>query len=107
MEKEIKEKDYILIKLQSYDVKILDESVKAIVEEVKKTGAVISGPILLPTKRRLYTLLRSPHTDKKSREQFELCIHRRLIKIISPTPQTIEALYNKVTLPAGVDVKIK
>jgi len=104
---ELAGKNFILIRLQSYDVKILDESVKSIVEQVKRTGAVVLGPILLPTKRKLYTLLRSPHTDKKSREQFELCIHRRLVKILSPTPQTMEALFNKITLPPGVDVNIK
>ena len=107
MKEEVKERSKIRIRLQSYDYKILDESVKAIVEQVKKTGAVISGPIVLPTRRKVYPVLRSPHTDKKSREQFEISVHRRLIEISSPTPQTMDALYNKITLPAGVDVSIK
>ncbi|HLD28761.1 MAG TPA: 30S ribosomal protein S10 [bacterium] len=107
MIEEIKEKNRIRIRLQSFDFKILDESVKAIVEQVKKTGAVISGPIVLPTKKKIYTVLRSPHADKKSREQFEMAVHRRLIEISSPTPQTMDALYNKITLPAGVDVSIR
>ena len=73
---------------------------------VTRTGARISGPVPLPTKRRLYTILRSPHTDKKSREQFETRIHKRLIDIYNSTPQTVDALM-KLDLPAGVDVEIK
>jgi small subunit ribosomal protein S10 len=77
-----------------------------IVETVKKTGALIVGPVPLPTKRELYTVLRSPHVDKKSREQFELKTHKRLLEIIDPTAKTIDAL-KRLDLPAGVDVEIR
>jgi len=96
----------IRIKLKSYDYRILDKSCLEIVEVAKKTGASISGPVPLPTKRKLYTVNRSPHVDKKSREQFELCIHSRLIDIKEATPETIEAL-TRLDLPAGVEVEIK
>lgn len=96
----------IRIRLRSYDHKILDESVSKIVEIVLRTGGVIVGPVLLPTQRRLYTVLRSPHSDKKSREQFELRIHKRLIDLKEPTPKTIDELM-KLDLPPGVDVEIK
>jgi small subunit ribosomal protein S10 len=96
----------IKIKLKAYEHKMLDDSVAKIIETAKRTGSTISGPILLPTKIKRYTVLRSPHVDKKSREQFEMRIHKRLIEIIDPTPKTVEELM-KLELPAGVDVEIK
>lgn len=96
----------IRIKLKAYDHAVLDQSTAEIVQTAKRTGAKISGPIPLPTKRSLYTVLRSPHVDKKSREQFEMRIHKRLIDITEPGPQTVDALM-KLELPAGVDVEIK
>ena len=100
------EKQNIRIKLRAYDNKILDQSTEEIVNTVKRTGANIKGPIPLPTKIEKYTVLRSPHIDKKSREQFETRTHKRLIDIIEPTPQTVEALM-KLDLASGVDVEIK
>jgi small subunit ribosomal protein S10 len=96
----------IKIKLRSYDHAMLDQSAGEIVRTAKRTGAKIAGPIPLPTKKSIYTVLRSPHVDKKSREQFEMRIHKRLIEIIRSTPQTIDALM-KLDLPAGVDIEIK
>lgn len=96
----------IRIKLKAYDFRLLDKSVAEIVKNTKNTGAKIVGPIPLPTERTLYTLLRSPHVDKKSQDQFEMIVHRRLIDIINPTPQTTGAL-KKLSLPAGVHVEIK
>jgi small subunit ribosomal protein S10 len=96
----------IRIKLKAYDHRLLDQAVSEIVETVKRTGANISGPVPLPTKREIYTVLRSPVIDKKSREQFDLSTHKRLIDIFEPTSKTIDAL-RKLNLPAGVDVEIK
>ncbi|MCM8795068.1 MAG: 30S ribosomal protein S10 [Candidatus Omnitrophica bacterium] len=96
----------IRIRLKAYEHRLLDQVVAEIVETVRRTGAVISGPVPLPTKREIYTVLRSPVIDKKSREQFELATHKRLIDIIEPTSKTIDAL-RKLNLPAGVDVEIK
>jgi small subunit ribosomal protein S10 len=96
----------IRVKLKAYDHRLLDQAVSEIVETVSKTGAKISGPIPLPTKREIYTVLRSPVIDKKSREQFELSIHKRLLEIIEPTAKTIDAL-RKLNLAAGVDAEIK
>ncbi len=96
----------IRIKLKSYDHNLIDKSSERIVRTVKQTGAVISGPIPLPTKRTVYTVNRSPHVDKKSREQFEARIHKRLIDIFSSTQKTIDALM-RLELPAGVDVEVK
>jgi len=96
----------IRIKLKAYDHRLLDQAVAEIVDTVKRTGAKISGPVPLPTKRELYTVLRSPVIDKKSREQFDLSTHKRLIDIFEPTSKTIDAL-RKLNLPAGVDVEIK
>lgn len=96
----------IRIKLKSYDHNLIDKSAERIVRTVKQTGAVVSGPIPLPTKRSVYTVLRSPHVDKKSREQFETRIHKRLIDIFSSTQKTIDSLM-KLELPAGVDVEVK
>ena len=100
------DQQHIRIRLQAYDHKILDQSTEEIVNTAKRTGAQIKGPIPLPTKKEIFTVLRSPHIDKKSREQFETRTHKRLIDIIEPTPATIEALM-KLDLAAGVDVEIK
>ena len=96
----------IRIKLQSYDHNLVDKSAEKIVKTVRSTGAVVTGPIPLPTRRKIFTVLRSPHVNKKSREQFELRTHKRLIDIVDSRPQTIDAL-TKLDLPAGVDVEIK
>ena len=96
----------IRIKLRSYDHRMLDASVSRIVETAQKTGAIVAGPVLLPVRIKKYTVLRSPHTDKKSREQFEMRIHKRLIDLKSPTSKTVDELM-KLDLPAGVDVAIK
>ncbi|OCC15047.1 SSU ribosomal protein S10p (S20e) [Dissulfuribacter thermophilus] len=96
----------IRIRLKAYDHKQLDQSVGEIVDTAKRTGARVAGPIPLPTKISRYTVLRSPHIDKKSREQFEMRVHKRLVDILEPTQQTIDALM-KLELSAGVDVEIK
>lgn len=96
----------IRIKLKAYDHRLLDQAVVEIVETVRRTGANISGPVPLPTKREIYTVLRSPVIDKKSREQFDFSTHKRLIDIFEPTSKTIDAL-RKLNLPAGVDVEIR
>ena len=99
-------KHSIRISLRAYDHILLDKSTDKIVKTAKSTGAIISGPIPLPTKRSVYTVLRSPHVDKKSREQFQTTIHKRLVDIINSTPKTVESLM-KLDLPAGVDIEIK
>ena len=96
----------IRISLRGYDHILLDKSTEKIVKTAKSTGAVISGPIPLPSKRSIYTILRSPHVNKKSREQFQTKIHKRLIDILNSTPKTVESLM-KLDLPAGVDIEIK
>lgn len=96
----------IRIRLMAYDHRLLDLSCEEIVKTVKKTGAIVSGPVPLPTKREIFTVLRSPHIDKKSREQFQIKTHKRLLEIVSPTAKTIDAL-RKLDLPAGVNVEIK
>ena len=96
----------IRIRLKSFDHRLLDQSVKDIVVKAKRTGAQISGPIPLPTRIHRFCVLRSPHVDKKSREHFEMRVHKRLIDIFEPTSQTVDALM-KLDLPAGVDVEIK
>ena len=96
----------IRIRLRAYDHKILDQSTSEIVDTAKRTGAKVAGPIPLPTVRNSWTVLRSPHVDKKSREQFEIRTHKRLLDILQPTPETVDALM-KLDLPAGVDVEIK
>lgn len=96
----------IRIRLKAYDHYALDKSTKEISRTVQRTGARLVGPVPLPTKRTVYTVLRSPHVDKKSREQFETRVHKRLIEIYESTPQTVDALM-KLDLPAGVDVEIK
>ena len=96
----------IRIKLKAYDHRLLDQSAGEIMETVQRTGARVSGPIPLPTKRELYTVLRSPVVDKKSREQFEIVTHKRLLEILDPTAKTIDAL-RKLNLPSGVYVEVK
>ncbi|MEG3066955.1 MAG: 30S ribosomal protein S10 [Syntrophaceticus schinkii] len=94
------------IRLKAFDHKILDQSALKIVETASRTGALISGPVPLPTEKSIITVLRSPHVDKDSREQFEMRTHKRLIDILEPTPKTIDALM-RLDLPAGVDIEIK
>jgi len=96
----------IRIKLKSYDHRVLDLSTSEIIETVQRTGAKISGPIPLPTKRELFTVLRSPFIDKKAREQFQMVTHKRLIDVLEPTSKTIDAL-RKLNLPSGVFVEVK
>ena len=96
----------IRIKLKAYDHKVLDWSVGEIVETTRRTGAKVIGPIPLPTVTNKWTVLRSPHVDKKSREQFEIRTHKRLLEILEPTPQTVDALM-KLDLSGGVDIEIK
>ena len=96
----------IRIRLKAYEAATLDRSAQVICETAKKTGAEIKGPVPLPTRRSVYTVLRSPHVDKKSREQFELRVHKRLIDIVNSTNQTVDALM-KLNLPAGVDIELK
>ena len=96
----------IRIKLKSYDHNLVDKSAEKIVKTVKTTGAVVTGPIPLPTRKKIFTVLRSPHVNKKSREQFEMRTHKRLVDIIDPTKQTVDSLM-KLDLSAGVDVEIK
>jgi small subunit ribosomal protein S10 len=100
------ENQSIRIRLKAYDHRLLDRSVKEIVETTRRTGAKIKGPIPLPTRISKYCVLRSPHVDKKSREQFEMRTHKRLMDIVEPTQNTVDALM-KLDLPAGVDVEIK
>ena len=96
----------IRIRLKAYDHRILDQSTTEIVDTARRTGARVAGPIPLPTVRNRWTVLRSPHVDKKSREQFEIRTHKRLLDILQPTPETVDALM-KLDLAAGVDVEIK
>ncbi len=96
----------IRIRLKAYDHNLIDKSTEKIIRTVRSTGALISGPVPLPTQKRSYTVLRSPHVDKKSREQFESRVHKRLIDILNSTSKTIDALM-KLELPSGVDIEIK
>jgi len=96
----------IRIKLKSYDHNLVDKSAEKIVRAVKASGAIVSGPIPLPTEKEKFTVLRSPHVSKKSREQFQLCTYKRLVDIYSNSPKTVDALM-KLELPSGVDVEIK
>ncbi len=96
----------IKVRFKAYDYNLLDQTVKEIVNAVKRTGAEVNGPIPLPTRKSIITVLRSPHVDKKSREQFEMRTHKRLLDILEPTPQTMDALM-RLDLSAGVDVEIK
>lgn len=99
-------KPKIRIRIKGYDQRLLDRSTADIVETAKRTGAGVAGPIPLPTRKEIYTVLRSPNVDKKSREQFEMRTHKRLVDILNPTSKTIDAL-KTLTLPAGIDIKIK
>ncbi|MGH9535182.1 MAG: 30S ribosomal protein S10 [Terriglobales bacterium] len=99
-------RERIRIRLKAYDHRLLDQSTREIVDTARRTGAEIAGPIPLPTAINRYTVLRSPHVDKKSREQFEMRTHNRLLDLVEPSPQTMDALM-KLDLPAGVDVEIK
>ncbi|MFA5034300.1 MAG: 30S ribosomal protein S10 [Candidatus Margulisiibacteriota bacterium] len=96
----------IRIKLKAYDHRVLDKSAEKIVDTAKRAGALVSGPIPLPTDKQKWCVLRSPHVDKKSREHFEMRTHKRLIDILEPPPQTVDALM-QLDLPAGVDIEIK
>ncbi|GAB4231775.1 MAG: 30S ribosomal protein S10 [Chlamydiales bacterium] len=96
----------IRIRIKGYDPRLLDRATADIVETAKRTGAGVAGPIPLPTRREIFTVLRSPHVNRKSREQFEMRTHKRLVDILNPTGKTIDAL-KTLTLPAGVDIKIK
>ncbi len=99
-------KERIRIRLKAYDYRVLDKSTGEIVDTARRTGASVAGPIPLPTMMNKYTVLRSPHVDKKSREQFEIRTHKRLLDILEPTQQTVDSLM-RLDLPAGVDVEIK
>jgi small subunit ribosomal protein S10 len=96
----------IRIKLQSYDHNLVDKSAEKIVKTVRSTGAVVTGPIPLPTQKKIFTVLRAPHVNKKAREQFQLCTHKRLLDIYTSSSRTVDAL-SKLDLPSGVDVEIK
>jgi len=100
------QQEKIRIRLKAYEHQVLDQSTSKIVETAKRTGAEIAGPIPLPTQREVFTVLRSPHIHKDSREQFEMRTHKRLIDILKPTPKTVEALM-RLDLPAGVNIEIK
>ena len=99
-------KQKIRIRLKAYDHALIDQAAERIVDTAKRTGSTVSGPIPLPTDRTIYTVLRSPHVDKKSQDQFQMLVHKRLIDILNPTQQTTNAL-KKLSLPAGVHVEIK
>jgi small subunit ribosomal protein S10 len=96
----------IRIRLKAYDHKVIDQSARQIIETAERSGATVAGPIPLPTKKSIFTVIKSPHVYKKSREQFEMRIHKRLIDISNPTPKTIDSLQN-LSLPAGCDAEIK
>ena len=106
MEVSIVSSQKIRIRLKGYDHEIVDQSSKLIVDTAQKTGARVSGPVPLPTERNLYTVIRSPHKDKDSREQFEMRTHKRLIDILDPSSSTVDSLM-RLDLPAGVDIEIK
>jgi small subunit ribosomal protein S10 len=99
-------KQRIRIRLKAYDHKVIDQSAKQIIDTALRTGATVAGPIPLPTKKTLYTVIKSPHVYKKGREQFEMRVHKRLIDVFEPTPKTIDSLMN-LSLPAGCDAEIK
>lgn len=94
------------VKLEAFDTKLLTEACKSLIEGISSINGIAKGPIPLPTKKRIYCVLRSPHVDKKSREHFEMRIHKRLIDIVEPTPKTVDSLM-RLDLPAGVEVEIK
>jgi small subunit ribosomal protein S10 len=103
---EIMAKDRIRVRLRGFDIELIDQSSRAIVQTVERAGAKVAGPVPLPTRINKFTVLRSPHVNKKSREQFEMRTHKRLIDILDPTSKVMDALM-KLELPAGVDVEIK
>ena len=96
----------IRIRLKAYDHRVLDQSVREIVDAVKRTGVRVAGPVPLPTRIERYTVLRSPHVDKKSREQFEIRTHKRLVLITDPSPKTVDSI-SRLNLLAGVDIRVK
>ena len=100
------EKKSIRVRLKGYDHKVLDQAVSKIVEAAVKTGAQVVGPIPLPTEKQIFTILRSPFTNKDSREQFEIRTHKRLIDVVNPTPETVDVL-TRLEVPSGVDIEIK
>ncbi len=100
------QKEMIRIRLKAYDHQLIDQAAEKIVETAKRSGSAVSGPIPLPTKKEIITILRSPHVNKDSREQFERRTHKRLIDVIKPSPKTVEALMS-LELPAGVEIEIK
>jgi len=100
------ESQKIRIRLKAYDHEVIDQSTKKIVETVRRTQADMSGPVPLPTEKHRFTVIRSPHKDKDSREHFEMRIHKRLLDILNPTPKTVDSL-QRLDLPAGVDIEIK
>jgi len=102
----VKGQQKVRIRLKAFDHKLLDQSAQKIVDTAKKNGSKVSGPVPLPTERSVYTILRSPHANKDSREQFEMRTHKRLIDILDPNPKTIDALMH-LDLPSGVDIEIK
>jgi ribosomal protein S10, bacterial/organelle len=106
VKKEDETKSRIRIKIRAYDHKIIDQSTRMIIDTAERSGAKVIGPIPLPTEKKKFTVNRSPHVDKKSREQFEMRTHKRLLDIVDPTPKTIDSLMS-LSLPAGVDIEIK
>ncbi len=100
------QKEMIRIRLKAYDHQLIDQAAEKIVDTAKRSGSAVSGPIPLPTKREIVTILRSPHVNKDSREQFERRTHKRLIDVVKPSPKTVEALMS-LELPAGVEIEIK
>ena len=96
----------IRIRLKAFDYRLIDQSAQEIVETAKRTGAVVRGPVPMPTRKERFDILRSPHVNKKSREQFQLRTHKRLIEIYTPTQKTVDAL-SKLELPSGVDIQVK
>ena len=96
----------IRIRLKAYDHEVIDQSTKKIVETVTRTQAQVRGPVPLPTEKHRFTVIRSPHKDKDSREHFEMCVHKRLLDILEPSPKTIDSL-QRLDLPAGVEIEIK
>ncbi len=102
----VEDQEKIRIRLKAFDHEILDQSVEKIVNTAKRTGALVAGPVPLPTKKEVFTVLRGPHIHKDAREQFEMRTHKRLIDIKSPTPKTVDSLM-RLDLPAGVDIEIK
>lgn len=106
MEESVSKDNKIRIKLKAYDHRLLDQSVQEIIHSARNTGAKIVGPVPLPTERSLYTVLRSPHRNTRAQDQYQMLVHKRLVDIVNPTPQTTAAL-KKMSLPAGVHVEIK